>query len=216
MLKDIEACIFDMDGTLVDSMWVWGRIDIEYLGKFGFDVPKNMGKEIEGLSMREVAEYFKTRFGIKDDIDSIIEEWNDMALYEYTHKVPLKPHVKEFIEYIKSKNIKVGVFTSNSKVLAKAAFEALGLMDYIDVITAGCSGIKGKPAPDGYLLTAKSLSVSPNKCLVFEDLMAGIQAGINAGMKVCAVSDEYSKNQEIQKREKAHYFIEDYNEIIKK
>ena len=203
-----------MDGTLVDSMWVWGQIDIDYLHKFGFDVPKDMGKEIEGSSMREVARYFKDRFGINDDLDTIINEWNDMAMYQYGHKVTTKPHVKEFLDYLKNNNIKIGLFTSNSLVLAKEALIANGLIEYFDYITAGCTDIKGKPEPDGYLLTAEKLNVFPDECLIFEDLVNGIQAGINAGMRTCAVKDNYSMYQDVEKKKLADYYIEDYYELF--
>ena len=215
MLNNIKACIFDMDGTLVDSMWVWRRIDIDYLKKFNLEVPKDMGKDFEGASMREVAQYFKNRFNIEDDIDTMINEWNDMAMYNYTHNVKLKPHAKEFLEYLYEKEIKIGLYTSNSLVLAKATLKALNIEKYFDVITAGCSGIKGKPEPDGYLLTAKNLNVEPKNCLVFEDLTMGIQAGINANMRTCAVKDTYSDYQDSAKRELADYYLEDYYEAYK-
>lgn len=216
MLTNIKACLFDMDGTVIDSMWVWGQIDIDYLHKFGHEVPENMGKEFEGASMREVARYFKSHFNISDDIDTIINEWNDMAFLQYSKNVKLKPHIKEFLEYLKSQDIKVGIYTSNSLVLAKEALRARGIIDYFDAITAGCSDIKGKPAPDGYLITAEKLNVKPSECLVFEDLVKGIQAGKNANMKTCAVKDNYSMYQDDEKKALADYYIEDYYEAYKK
>lgn len=216
MLSNIKACIFDLDGTLVDSMWVWGNIDIEYLARFGYEVPEGMGKDFEGASMIEVAEYFKNRFKLDDDINTIIDDWNEMAIYKYTHDVPLKNGVAKFLEMLKEKNIKIGLYTSNSLVLARAALEALGVLPYFDAITAGCSGIKGKPEPDGYLITAEKLDVSPKSCIVFEDLCVGIMAGKNAGMKTCAVRDHYSMYQDDEKKKLADYYINDYEEIIKK
>ena len=73
---------------------------------------------------------------------------------------------------------------------------------------------KGKPAPDVYLAAAKALNVSPENCLVFEDVPMGILAGKNAGMKVCAVEDSYSKEQMEQKKKLADYYIKDYDEVL--
>lgn len=215
MLTNIKACLFDMDGTIIDSMWVWRQIDIDYLKRFGYEVPEKMGQEFEGASMREVAIYFKKRFNISDDIDKIISDWNDMAIDQYTNNVQLKPHFFEFLQYLKSNNIKIGLYTSNSLVLANATLKARGIYDYFDAITAGCSGIKGKPEPDGYLYTAKQLGICPENCLVFEDLTMGIQAGINASMKTCAVKDRYSEYQDDEKKQLADYYIEDYYEVFK-
>lgn len=67
----IEAVIFDLDGSLVDSMWVWKRIDVEYLGKFGILLPDDLQACIEGKSFSETAAYFKERFRIPDELDTI-------------------------------------------------------------------------------------------------------------------------------------------------
>ena len=216
MLEEIKACIFDLDGTVVDSMWVWGQIDIDYLAKYGYEVPENMGKDFEGASMVEVAKYFKSRFNIENDIDSIISEWNDMAIEQYTNNVHLKTGLAEFLAFLKKNDIKIGLYTSNSLVLASATLKANNVFTYFNAITAGCSGIKGKPEPDGYLITAEKLEVNPSECLVFEDLAMGIKAGKNAGMKTCAIKDAYSMYQDDEKRLLADYYIEDYNEIIEK
>lgn len=73
----------------------------------------------------------------------------------------------------------------------------------------------GKPAPDVYLETARGLGISPADCLVFEDVPMGILAGKRAGMKVCAVEDDFSKGQEKQKRELADWYIQDYYEVLR-
>jgi len=215
LLKNIDACIFDLDGTLVDSMWVWGAVDIEYLGKHGCSVPPDMKDDIEGSSMREIAVYFQNRFNIHDSVEKIIEDWNIMALDKYSNSVPMKPHIDEFLAYLKENNIKVGLYTSNSYVLTEAALKGHNILQYFDAITSGCSDIKGKPEPDGYLLTADKLGVSYDRCLVFEDLVMGIWAGKKAGMKTCAIKDDYSAAQDEEKAKLADYYIEDYYEVFK-
>ena len=71
MLKDIEAVLFDLDGSLVDSMWIWRDIDIEYLGKFGIPLPEKLQADIEGMSFTETAAYFKERFQIPDSVEQM-------------------------------------------------------------------------------------------------------------------------------------------------
>ena len=96
MLNGIKAVIFDLDGTLVDSMWMWADIDVEYLGRFGYELPPELQKEIEGMSLNETAIYFKNRFQIEDDLETMKQEWMDMARDKYLHEVPLKPGAREF------------------------------------------------------------------------------------------------------------------------
>ena len=70
-LENKKAMLFDLDGTLVDSMWMWKQIDIEYLGRFGYECPPQLQKEIEGMSFTETAAYFKKRFCLKETVDEI-------------------------------------------------------------------------------------------------------------------------------------------------
>ena len=214
MLENIKAVIFDLDGTLVDSMWMWRDIDIEYLGRFGIPLPPTLQKDISGMSFSETAVYFKETFGIPDSLDEIKNTWNEMAFYKYTHDVPLKPGVLDFLKRLKAQGIRTGIATSNSKELVEAVVKSLNISEYFDEIHTSCEVAKGKPAPDIYLLVAECLEVEPARCLVFEDIEEGILAGKRAGMEVCAVEDDFSKNMETEKRELADYYIKDYFELL--
>lgn len=216
MINNYDAFIFDLDGTLVDSMWMWKSIDIEYLSRFNLELPPNLQNEIEGMSFTETAHYFKNRFNIKDDIEAIKAEWNQMATDFYKNKVKLKAGVLEFLDYLKNKNKKLGIATSNSKELTTDCVTALGIKDYFDCIITGCDVKAGKPNPEVYLTNASTLMVSPDKCLVFEDIPVGIMAGKNAGMTTCAIEDDYSYNFKEEKEKLADYYITDYNEFLYK
>lgn len=213
MLKNIKAVIFDLDGSLVDSMWMWKQIDIEYLGKFNIPMPATLQKDIEGMSFSETAVYFKETFQIPDSLEKIKQDWNAMAWEKYTHEVPLKKGVKEFLDHCKANEILLGIATSNSRELVDNVIQALGLDSYFSCIMTGCEVAKGKPAPDIYLAVAKKLKVLPENCLVFEDIVMGINAGKSAGMRVCAVEDEYSMYQIEEKKKLADYYIEDFYQI---
>lgn len=213
MLKNIEAVIFDLDGSLVDSMWLWREIDIEYLGRFGIPLPKTLQAEIEGMSFTETAVYFKKRFQIPDSVEQMKEDWNRMAFDKYTHQVPLKRGAREFVHSCRKRGIKLGIATSNSRELVENVIKVHGLTDHFDSIVTACEVAKGKPAPDVYLEAARQCGVVPCKCLVFEDIVPGILAGKSAGMTVCAVDDAYSRDQETEKKRLSDFFITDYFEL---
>lgn len=214
MLKGIEAVLFDLDGSLVDSMWLWREVDIEYLGRFGIPLPESLQAEIEGMSFTETAQYFKERFQIPDSTEKMKEDWNRMAWDKYTHQVPLKNGAREFVEYCHKKGIRLGIATSNSRELVENVVKVHGLTDYFDSIVTGCEVEKGKPAPDVYLEAARRCGTAPEKCLVFEDIVPGIMAGKAAGMRVCAVEDIYSSYQDAEKKRLADYYITDYFDIV--
>jgi HAD superfamily hydrolase (TIGR01509 family) len=213
MLNNVEAVIFDLDGTLVDSMWIWKDIDIEYLNRYDIILPDKFQEGMEGMSFSETALYFKNFFNIEDSIEKIKRDWNYMAKDKYAHEVPVKDGVIDFLKYLKKKNIKTGIATSNSKELVNELINAHNMNTYFDAIHTSCEVKKGKPSPDIYQFVAKQLEVSENKCLVFEDVIQGIMAGKNAGMKVCAVYDEYSKDIDKEKRELADYYIKSFYDI---
>lgn len=214
MLKGIKAVLFDLDGTLVDSMWIWKEIDIEYLGRFGITLPDDLQSCIEGMSFSETAEYMKKRFHIPDSVEEMKDTWNRMAWEKYTHEVPLKDGAHVFLQYCKEHNIKLGIATSNSKELVSAVLKALNVYDFFSAVVTGCEVERGKPWPDVYLEAARRCNVSPSNCLVFEDIVPGIMAGKAAGMRVCAIEDAYSKSQKEIKKQKADYYIHDYRDIV--
>lgn len=213
-LDGVEAVIFDLDGSLVDSMWIWKDIDIAYLGNLGIQCPDDIQAAIEGMSFSETAVYFKERFGISQSLDEIKATWNQMARDKYLHEVPFKSGIPEFLNICKGKGIKLGIATSNSRELVESIAKVHGLDDYFSCIMTACEVAKGKPAPDIYLAVAERLGVKPDKCLVFEDIVPGIMAGKNAGMKVCAVEDEYSVYQRAEKEKAADYYIDDFRGIF--
>jgi HAD superfamily hydrolase (TIGR01509 family) len=214
MLKNIGAVIFDMDGSLVDSMWMWRAIDIEYLGRYGIPLPENLQSEIEGMSFGETALYFKEHFPIPDSLEEIKQTWNRMAWDKYIYEVPLKKGIPEFLNGCRTHGIRLGIATSNSRELVENVAATHQLREYFTSIVTGSDVERGKPAPDIYLEAAGQLGILPSECLVFEDIVAGIQAGKNAGMRVCAVEDAYSAHDRERKKELADYYIEDYMDLF--
>ena len=119
MFQEIDAAIFDLDGTLVDSMWIWKAIDIEYLGRFGISYPEDLQPSIEGMSFSETACYFKERFSIPDSLEQIKADWNAMTREKYRNDVMLKPGALAFIKKWKEKGKLLGIATSNSRELVE-------------------------------------------------------------------------------------------------
>lgn len=216
LIDNKKAVIFDLDGTLVDSMWMWADIDREYLARFQIPLEDHhaLQKEIEGMSFHQTAIYFKEHFPIPDNIEKMKDDWNRMAWDRYTNQVPLKPGISEFLISCKQKGIKLGIATSNSRELVSTICKSHHLENIFDCIITGNEIQNGKPAPDIYLAVANALEVSPSDCLVFEDIMPGLIAGRNAGMTICAVEDAYSKDTRDEKLLYSDYYIEDYYDFF--
>ena len=203
-----------MDGTLIDSMWLWKAIDIEYLNRFGIPFPEDLQASIEGMSFHETAVYCKQRFSIPDSLDKMKADWNEMAWEKYTKEVFLKPGAYDFIKKARGKGVRLAICSSNSRELVDQVLSVLGIFFDFEVTLTGSDIHNGKPAPDIYLTAMERLGLAPEDCLVFEDICQGIKAGHNAGMQVCAVWDEYSMEQDFEKRTQAEYYIEDFTKAL--
>lgn len=192
MLSNIKAAIFDLDGTLADSMWVWSQIDIDYLKSKGHAMPENLKSEIEHLSFNQTAIYFKENFNIPDTIEKITNDWHNMAFKSYSNDVKLKSGAKEILNHLKSNKIRIALATSNSIPLLEACLKNNDVYHYFDSITTTDEVSNGKDCPDIYLLAAKKLDIAPENCLVFEDILPAVQAAKSANMKVIAMKDDAS------------------------
>lgn len=211
--KRNQAVLFDLDGTLVDSMGMWGDIDRIFMAERNLPLPKDLQLSIAGMSMYETAIYFRENFHLKDTPEELMAIWNDMAREEYRTKIPLKAGALDFLNCLKQEGIPMGLATSNSMELVRACFEATGLDHYMDAVISADQVRNGKPAPDVYLACAGKLGRDPVECTVFEDVLQGIQAGLNAGMRVIAVDDPVSRNALSEKKKLASSVIRDFMDL---
>lgn len=214
MLTNIKAAIFDLDGTLINSMSLWDQIDIDYLTSKNIPVPNDLNDEISHLSFNQVAVYFKERFKLEDSLDDIKNTWNTMAYNHYSSDITLKDGVLEFLDFLKKSNIKIGLATSNSTELLEASLKFNKIYDYFDAITITDEVSIGKHEPDVYLLAAKKLNVKPEECIVFEDILPAIKGAKKAGMKVIAVEDECSVLDKDDIIRNSDGFINDFRVLI--
>lgn len=212
--EGVTALLFDMDGTLIDSMWMWDAIDIEFLDRYGLTMPPTLKKDIEGYGFHETAIYFKEHFPIPDTVEEIMDCWNEMAHEKYLHEVPLKEGVLEFLQQARAQGLKMGIATSNSRQLTEAVLNALHITEYFDCVLTSHEVQHGKPAPDIYIRLAQELNTAPEHCLVFEDVPAGILAGHRAGMRAWAVEDTWSAHMRTEKYEQADDYIESFEQLV--
>ena len=213
IMDNTDAVLFDLDGTVVDSMWIWKQIDIDYFEKCNIKMPEDYQRQIEGLSFYETAVFTRDNYIPWMSVEDLMREWNEMAFHHYSEIVKPKECVTEFIGYLKDNGIKCGIATSNSYTLCSATLKNNDLWHCFDSILTGEECGAGKPAPDVYINSAKALGVDPSRCLVFEDIYNGLLAGKRAGMTVVAVHDDYSAYQWDEKCRIADHHILSYREI---
>lgn len=213
-LKNIEGAVFDLDGTLLDSSWVWEKVDEKFLGDRGFQVPDDYVDEISPLGAERAAVYTIERFGLNEDKDDIVREWIEMAKKKYATEVVCKPYAKEFLEEIHKLNIKMAVATSSDRELFMKTLEREGILKYFQKIVTVDEVERGKGYPDIYEEAARRIKVNPHKCLVFEDILAGVTGASLGEFNVVAVFDEKSKHNWEKIKSISKYSINDYKELL--
>lgn len=214
--NNADAVIFDMDGTLIDSMGIWSDIDKTFLSQRGLFVPDDLKAQIEGKSFHETAVLFKERFSLPESLEEIKQIWHAMAYERYARGMKLKEGAGEFLQVLGSIHKKTGIATSNSRELTECCLRDIGVLSCFDTIVTANEVVNGKPRPDIYQKAAQNLGVEPSRCVVFEDTGAGIMAGNVAGMITCAVFDAHNREKYRENCEIADYSIRSFCDIIKR
>ncbi len=215
MLKDIKGIIFDLDGTILDSSWVWDKVDKKFLGDRGFEVPDDYVEAISPMGAENAAVYTIERFGLHNEKPrDLVREWFDMAKTEYRDKVICKPHAKSFIKKMYSRGKKLIIATSSDRELFIPTLEREGILGYFSDIVTVNEVERGKRFPDIYIEAAKRIDFPVSQCLVFEDIITAIKGAKSGGFQVVAVEDEKSAHYSEEIRAIADFYISSYQQLL--
>lgn len=211
---NFKGLIFDLDGTLIDSMNVWTEIDAEFLKEYNIDMPVDFYEDIKDLSFADTAIYFSETLGIPMNHKDIMDKFNAMAREKYEKIVPLKKGVYEFISQEKKKGTKLCVATANNKELTILALKRLGIYDSMEFILTCDEICSGKGTPDIYIKCAEKMGFEISETAVFEDILRGVLSAKSAGFYVVAVKEETAFDDIDEIKKNSDMFIEDYTCLI--
>lgn len=195
--KGVKLLIFDLDGTLLDSMNVWNKVDIDFLGHYGYEVTSDYTDFVKRASIDDAALYTQQRYRIPLSPSEIIAEWDKMVSGFYKNEVKLKPNVLAYLEEAKQLGFKLGVATALTRNNAVAGLVSNKILQMFDaVITLEDVGKKiDKSSPDIFnkvlnYINAMGSSITPSQTLVYDDVAAAASGARNGGFLTCAVYDE--------------------------
>ncbi len=210
---EFSAAIFDLDGTLIDSNSVWEKIDRILLQKRGINCTDEFVHRLTAMTYEDAAEEMH-KLGVKESTEELIKEFNALAVSEYRYNIFLKEGVRDYLDYLKRRGIKLAVATASPDSLYEPVLRNNHVYSFFDVFcTTGRVG-KSKDFPDIYLHAASELGAAPSECVVFEDVLKGIISAKNAGMKAVGVYDEYSEEDIVTIRNAADKFIFNFFEMM--
>jgi len=211
---DKQYCIFDMDGTLVDSMGYWRQLGREYLLSKGIGEERadQVLKELQVMSIPRAAVVFRQILGMSLTEEELIEEMQDLMECHYQNDVLLKPGILEYLEKLKGKNCRMCVATATHQRLARGCLKHLGIDQYFEfVISCKMLGV-GKDKPDVYLHAAQQLGSRPEETAVFEDVLYAAQTAKSAGFYTVAVWDQNAAHEWDSLLALADEAVEDWRE----
>ncbi len=210
----MKAAIFDLDGTLLDSMHVWDDVDRIFLTRKGVALPPDLYDTIKSMSLRAACEYFQTEFKITGTIEELMEECNSIARNQYLHTIPAKPFVIDYLYRLKARGVKMCVATATEKDFALAALRRLGVCDLFQFILTDEDVGAGKIEPAIYLESARRMSEEVRDCVVFEDALHAIETAKGAGFTVWAVGDPSSERYKNSILSLCDRYVESYKDLL--
>jgi len=205
-----QAAIFDLDGTLLDSMWVWHEVDREFFAARGMEVPTDYVEKIQSLTFRETAAYTVARYDLQESPEDLMALWNEMSFRQYRDHVKLKPGARDYLEALRSRGVKLGIATNLTTHVARAVLKSNGVLDWFAALTSADEVPRGKQFPDIYLLATRRLGVEPRLCVAYDDVAKSLLGMRAAGVTACAVREpDMPQDWEGMKRDFDCY-IEDF------
>lgn len=208
-----EVYIFDLDGTLIDSLEAWEDIGNRYLKSIGIQGRKTLDQEMEHMPFQEACQYIKEEFSLSQSVDEILNSVKKMIYTSYANDIVLKEGVYDFLQQSYEQGKRLCLLTANDQSLAQVVLKHQQVLSYFECIES-CDNLGyNKTNPLCYLSLARKMGVSQEKCVVFEDAYHAIKTARNAGFyTVAIVNKENQKNKDdIQKI--ANQTIESFTQI---
>ncbi len=206
-----NAVIFDLDGTLLDSMYIWDTLAGDYLKSIGIKPRDGLSDEVNTLMMEDAAIYLKEEYNLPYPTEKILEDIFAIVDDFYFKKASLKDGVFEFLNLLKNYGIKMCIATASERYVVEAALKRCQIYNFFDRIFT-CSEVgNSKTKPDIFFEAAEFLEEPPKDILVFEDALFAARTAKNSGFKVCVVYDQSEKCVEELKRT-ADYYINSFKE----
>ncbi len=213
-LQTMKGAIFDLDGTLLDSMGVWGDVDRIFFERRNMAVPEDYVQVIAPLGFAAAASYTVKRFHFEEREEDIVEEWHELAREAYAKAVWLKPYAREYLDNLKKKGVRLAAATASDHALFGPCLANNGLSGYFDEIVTVRDVKRGKGFPDIYELAAERLGMKASDCVVFEDILKGIEGAKAGGFFTVAIEDPHSAGEKDRIEKTADRYLRSWKELL--
>lgn len=211
----LKGAIFDFDGTLVDTMFIWDTIGEDYLRSLGKEPHEDLKKTFMTLTLEEAAEYYRTHYGVTLSVKEIVDGVNTMVEGIYRTRVALKQGVADFLAQLKENGTRMCIATVTDRYLVEETLDRLGLLQYFSEIFTCAEVGYGKDKPIIYRKALEHLGTMKNETYVFEDSLFALKTAKADGFTTVGVYDRHENRQDNLKN-LADYYIVDFADPVLK
>lgn len=210
----IKGVIFDLDGTLIDSMKVWNEVDGTFLKECGVEnPPEDISDRMRKMSVDESAVYFISEFALNCTKEYVIKRIEELVSIQYKEIIKLKSDVPEILDYLDERSVPYGIATATYRTLAEAVLRRCGVLERFSFLLTDMEYPAGKTSPDIFLGAASLLGLEPCEILVAEDSLHCVETASAAGFFTVGVYDEASECDRRAIEEKSDAYIMRLGEI---
>lgn len=212
----MRGAIFDVDGTLLDSMTVWWDVLIDFYRQHGVELTDEEAFEFKELTLKESIPMIIDTLGLDESFEEVSDTFQQMATLQYENTLPLKEGADEYLKQLHDSGVKIAIATSGYEDLCKKAFTRLGVWQYIDACAFSSEVGVNKSNPDVYLLAAKRIGVPPEECTVFEDITTGIGGAKKGGFETCAIYDATNADETDALKQLSDHYITGWKDLLQR
>lgn len=213
-IENIKLFLFDLDGTILDSLKIWNDIDLLFFKNHNLIMGEDYHIAIAPLTLEETATYTKNIYKLDIDEEQIMKEWSYLAIKEYAENVNLKKGVKEFLDYLKNKNVHLAIATSCNEEMFKPCLERYGIVSYFEHFYTSQNLKINKSNANFFKEILNEYKIEPDQILFFEDSLASMKCAKSLGFNVVAVMDKKWEKQKEEIIASSDDQIEDFSQFI--
>lgn len=210
----MRGAIFDVDGTLLNSMNVWWDVLIDFFHEHGGELSDEDAASYYDMTLGESIPLMAEKLQLTESFEEISDKLKRMAGAAYAETIPLKDGADKYLKKLHDSGVKTAIATSGYKELCKAAFTRLGIWDYIDALAFSSEVGVDKSHPDVYLLAAERIGIAPEECTVYEDILKGIGGAKKGGFMTCAVYDDTNASETDALKQLSDHYITGWTELL--